>query len=589
VTLQAILFLTVSLFASAQSSTGEDCQPSNVSREERPKSLDGIFSEVSAESGLLFFHFNGMSGEFYFPEMTGQGGALLDYDDDGDLDVYLVQGSMLGPNKTLEDALFPPLSPLADRLFRSDSALDTNGELVLRFSDVTERSGIEATGYGMGVATGDYNGDGRVDLYVTNYGVNQLFENRGDGTFEDVTARSGTGDSLWGTSASFVDLDGDRLLDLYVVNYVHFDVAENPRCFAASSRRDYCGPDAFRPQPDRLFRNLGNGRFEEVISRVLVGYRPGPGLGVTSADFNGDGLVDLYVANDGKPNQLWINRGDGTFREEALLAGVAVNREGRPEASMGVDAGDFDGDGDEDLYLTHLMGESSTLYVNDGSGLFEDRTRDFGLASVSLPYTSFGTSWIDYDNDGRLDLLALSGAVRILEPQAAAGDLYPLKQPNQLFRNLGVRFEETTARAGESFELHEVSRGAAFGDVDNDGDTDILVLNNNGPARLLINRAGEKANWVEVEPRKALGGAPVTGTRVALSTSGGRRLFRTSATDGSYCSASDPRVVIGAGEGEELQVIEAVWPGGEAVRWLSPPPRRRLAVFPPRVRGSAGK
>jgi hypothetical protein len=544
---------------------------------------ESIFEDMAGAAGLVFTHFNGMSGEFYFPEMTGQGGAFLDYDGDGDLDAYLIQGSVLGPDKTLEDALFPPLSPLADRLFRNDSQLDAAGELALSFVDVTEKSGIEASGYGMGVAAGDHDGDGWVDLYVTNYGPNQLLRNRGDGTFEDVTERSGTGDPLWGTSASFVDLDGDRSLDLYVVNYVHFDVAENPRCFAASSRRDYCGPDAFQQQPDRLFRNLGDGSFEEVISQVLVGYRPGPGLGVTTADFNGDNLVDLYVANDGRPNQLWINRGDGSFREEALLAGVAVNREGRPEASMGVDAGDFDGDGDEDLFLTHLMGESSTLYVNEGSGLFEDRTRDFGLASVSLPYTSFGTSWIDFDNDGRLDLLALNGAVRILESQAAGGELYPLKQPNQLFHNLGGRFEEVTSRAGESFEISEVSRGAAFGDVDNDGDTDILAFNNNGPTRLLINGVGERASWIEVELREASGGAPVTGIRVEVSTSGDRRLFRASASDGSYCSASDPRVVIGAGEAEELRALTAHWPDGRVVRWLSPPLRRRLTLYPPRA------
>jgi hypothetical protein len=542
---------------------------------------ESIFEDMAAAAGLVFTHFNGMSGEFYFPEMTGQGGALLDYDGDGDLDVYLVQGSMLGRYRILEDALFPPLSPLSDRLFRNDSSLDEAGKLALSFVDITEKSGFLASGYGMGVAAGDYDGDGWVDLYVTNYGPNQLLRNRGDGTFEDVTERSGTGDPLWGTSASFVDLDGDRLLDLYVVNYVQFDVVENPRCFAVSTRRDYCGPDAFQPQPDRFFRNLGEGEFEEVISKTLLGYRPGPGLGVTTADFNGDKLVDIYVANDGERNQLWINRDDGTFREEALLAGVAVNREGRPEASMGVDAGDFDGDGDEDLFLTHLMGESSTLYVNDGSGLFEDRTRDFGLASVSLSYTSFGTSWIDYDNDGRLDLLALNGAVRILEPQAATGDLYPLKQPNQLFHNLGPRFEEVTVRAGESFEIPEVSRGAAFGDVDNDGDTDILALNNNGPARLLINRVGEKANWVEVELRQAVGQTPITGTRVAVSTSAGRRLFRSSVTDGSYCSASDPRVVIGVGEAEELQAVETHWPDGKVVKWLSPPLRRRLTLYPP--------
>ncbi len=538
-----------------------------------------IFRDLAAKSGLDFVHFNGMSGELYFPEMTGQGGALFDYDGDGDLDAYLVNGSMLGPGKTLADALFPPRGPLPprDRLFRND-LVATDGRPEPRFVDVTEASGLDARGYGMGVAVGDYDGDGFQDLYVTNYGPNELWRNLGDGTFADVTEEAGVGDPLWGTSAAFFDADADGDLDLYVVNYVEFDLERNPRCFAPSSRRDYCGPSAFEPQPDRFYRNLGNGRFEDVTLKALVGYRPGPGLGVVSGEFNGDGRTDFYVANDGAVNQMWLNRGDGTFVDEALFAGTAVNRFGRPEASMGVAAGDFDLDGDEDLFMTHLMGESNTLFVNDGGGLFEDRTTESGLGSASLPYTAFGTGWIDFDNDGRPDLVALNGAVRIREEQAAAGDPFPLKQPHQLFRNLGGRFEEVSAAAGPDFTAPEVGRGAAFGDVDNDGDVDVLALVNNGAARLLVNRVGAASAWLGIfgsGPR----GAPAMGARLAVATADGAVRHQRIRTDGSYCSANDPRVVTGLGSTEPAEWIEARWPGGATDRWYRPPLRRYLALY----------
>jgi len=519
--------------------------------------------------------------------MTGQGGAVLDFDGDGDLDLYLVQGSLLGTTDTLDDALFPlsPETPLTDRLFRNDSTEATDGSLRMIITDVTERARIDAPGYGMGVAVGDIDGDGWPDIYVTNYGPNQLLRNRGDGTFEDVTERSGTGDPLWGTSATFFDYDGDRDADLYVANYVVFDVDQNPRCFAVSSRLDYCGPDAFVAQPDRLYRNLGDGIFEEVASKVLVGYEAGPGLGVTAADFNGDQQTDLYVANDGRLNQLWINRGDGTFVDEALFSGVALNHQGRPEASMGVDAADFDGDGDEDIFLTHLMGETNTLYVNDGSGLFEDKTAASGMASVSLRNTSFGTAWIDFDNDGLLDLLAASGAVRILEDQAAAGDPYPLKLPNQLFRNVGGRFEDVSEAAGEVFAIPEVSRGISLGDLDNDGDVDAVLHNNNGPTRLLMNQAGSQMGWMGFGVRGPGAASWEGGVRFeALTAKAGSR-WRRSRTDGSYCSANDPRVVLGLGAGDLVPRLRLHWREAEC-REFRQLPAGRFFVFdsPPTAR-----
>jgi hypothetical protein len=541
------------------------------------------FVDRAAEWGLDFVHFNGMVGEYYFPEMTGQGCALLDYDGDGDLDAYLVQGALLAGD-AMAEALFPWAGeePPRGRLYRNDPVRLADGSWEPRFVDVTEASGLAATGHGMGVATGDYDGDGDLDLYLTSYGPNQLWENGGDGTFTDVTAAAGVDDPRWSVSAAFLDYDRDGRLDLYVVNYLDFDVATNPRCFTPSSRRDYCGPADFPPVPDRLFRNRGDGSFEDVSGASGIGRARGPGLGVVAADLDGDGWTDLFVANDGQVNFLWRNQGPGpkggpggvTFRDEALLAGVALNREGRAEASMGVDAGDFDADGDLDLFLTHLAGETNTLYVNDGSGLFEDRTLESGLGAPSFPFTSFGTGWIDFDNDGWLDLLVVSGAVRVLEEQARAGDRYPLKQRKQLFRNVAAdggrrRFEEVGAEAGEVFAVAEVSRGAAFGDVDRDGDADALLATNNGPARLLVNgvgRAPDRARpWLALELLGPSGG-PAIGALVEVARAGAPALLRRVRTDGSYASASDPRVVVGLGGEAELAEVRVRWPDGRRER-----------------------
>ncbi len=548
--------------------------------------LDPLFEDISRQAGVDFVHFNGMTGEFYFPEMAGQGGAFLDYDGDGDLDLYLVQGALLGEGRRMEQATLPfrGAGKPSDRLLRNDSSAPGTA---VRFTDVTQRSGITATGYGMGVATGDYDNDGWVDLYVTHYGANQLWRNLGDGTFREVTAEAGVDDPRWSTSAAFVDYDGDGWLDLYVVNYVDFSISRNPRCYAESSRRDYCGPSGFPSQSDRLLHNRGDGTFEDVSVRSGVGRLSGAGLGVVSSDFNGDGRVDLYVANDGEANFLWLNQGDGTFVDDALFAGVAVNRAGAPEASMGVDAGDFDGDGDDDLFMTHLMGESNTLFANLGGGLFEDRSIELGLAASSLPLTAFGTSWIDYDNDGWLDLLVLNGAVRILEELAQAGDPYPLDQPNQLFRNrAGQRFEETTAQAGEAFSRLEVSRGAALGDVDNDGDLDLLILNNSGPARLLRNRAADGAGWLSVRVEDSVSGRDLLGSRAILRREKGPVLHRRLHSDGGYCSARDPRAFFGLGKAQgqrsTISSLELISPRATRLRLVGGPAGRHWTIRLPR-------
>jgi hypothetical protein len=540
-----------------------------------------LFTDVSKETGLNFVHFNGMSGEYYFPEMTGQGCGFFDFDNDGDLDVYLVQGNMLGPGKTFKDAMYPPKDKNPrDRLFRNDLKIGKDGKPVLKFTDVTDKSKIKMTGYGMGVAAADFNNDGRVDLYVMNYGPNYMLFNNGDGTFRDVTAKSGTGDNLWGTSAAAFDYDKDGWLDLYVANYVHFDLVANKKCFANSSRRDYCGPSAFLPQRDRLFHNKGDGTFEDVTNKVLAGYNtPGSGLGVIAVDFNGDGWLDIYVANDGNANHLWLSNKGKSFMDDALFAGAALNQDGKAEASMGLDAGDFDCDGDEDLFMTHLMGETNTLYVNNGKALFEDRTIALGLSAASFPYTSFGTSWIDYDNDGWLDILIVNGAVRIIEKLAAAGDPYPIHQPNQLFRSEGgKRFTDVTDLGGEAFGYSEVSRGAAFGDVDNDGDIDVLVANNNGHIRLYRNNTGQHNKWLGLRLTGAKTKRDMLGSRVALKRKGKPTLWRRVRGEGSYSSAQDPRVLFGLGGSDKVDAIEIHWLDGSVQIIKNPAPMKYTTV-----------
>ncbi len=327
-------------------------------------------------------------------------------------------------------------------------------------------------------------------------------------------------------------------------------------------------PLAYEPQSDSLYRNNGDGTFEEISSRAGLGKALGGALGAIAADFDGDGWPDLYVGNDGLPNNLWINQRDGTFQDEALLAGCAVNAEGQPEASMGVAAADFDGDGDEDLFMTHLARETNTLFANDGRGLFEDRSRRSGLAAPSLEYTGFGTAFFDYDNDGRLDLLTVNGAVKVLPELALAGDRFPLHQSNLLFHNEGgEHFVDATRQGGTVFSLSEVSRGAAFGDLDNDGDTDVLLTHNNGPARLLLNRTGQNRRWLGVQLVGEGGGDP-QGAWVEISGNGVPTQTRRVRTAGSYASAGDARQLFGLGEGEIGTVRVLIrWPDSAPPEW----------------------
>ena len=516
------------------------------------------FEDHAADAGLAFQHINGMSGRLYMTEILAPGGALFDMDNDGDLDVYVPQGFELGGSTRTSRG----------HLYRNDLAPGKP----LHFTDVTDASGIVATGYGMGVAAGDYDNDGFVDLYLTSFGTSQLFHNNGDGTFTDVTKSSGTGITGWTVPATFFDYDRDGWLDLYVGSYLQYSLDSNTKCFSPSGAVDYCTPNTYKPLPGRLFHNNGDGTFADVTAKSRIASEFGPALGVTAADFNGDGWIDLYVANDSQPNQLWINQHDGTFKNTALVAGVALTAEGKAEASMGVDAGDFDNDGDEDLFITEQTGEGHNLYVNDGHGAFEDQSARSGLAAASLAFTGFGTAWFDFDNDGWLDLLTVNGAVQTIEALAQGHDPFPLHQRKQLFRNLGNgRFEDVSAKAGKVFQLSEVGRGAAFGDIDNDGDTDIVVANNNGPMRLLINNVGNRKHWLGLQikqPRPGARGADgrfwrdSIGTRVEIIRRNQPTLWRRVRADGSYASANDARVLVGLGDSSERPNVRIHWPDG---------------------------
>jgi enediyne biosynthesis protein E4 len=524
-----------------------------------------VFSEVASKVGLDFHHFNGATGEYFMPEIMGAGVALFDYDNDGALDVFLVQGSLLDIGKGSRQPLAPPPAGWkpGNRLFRNE--LIKGGKL--KFTDVTEQAGLTSAGYGMGVATGDYDNDGFMDLFVSNFGQSILYHNNGDGTFTDVTRTSGLENTAWATSASWCDYDNDGNLDLFVANYLNFTIKDNKRCYAPTGEFEYCTPKMYRPVSARLFHNLGNGKFVDVTEESGIGVLPGPGLGVVCADFNGDGWMDIYVANDGAPNYLWLNQKNGTFKEAGLVSGVAYNGEGVAQGSMGIALGDISNRGAEDLVVTNLTKEAAVFYRHEGRGNFYDGTAEFGLYQPTFPYTGFGTQWFDYDNDGFLDLFIANGAVTRVE--SLRGSLNPYRQINQLFHNEdGKRFRETTSIAGPAFALSEVSRGAAFGDLNNDGNVDIVVTNNNGPVRLLLNETGKHNgnHWLQIRLRQSRKNLFGLGARIELQQRG-RKLLRRVHTDSSYLSANDIRVHFGLGADPHVERVVVYWLDGSTESW----------------------
>jgi hypothetical protein len=497
------------------------------------------FEEAALERGLVFQHATGQRERYLYPEIVCGGGALFDMDGDGDLDAYLVQSD--GIERAREDRR-------GNALFRNDGSGF--------FEDVSAGSGADDQGYGMGVASGDYDADGDVDLYVTNLGENALLRNEGGGRFVDVTREAGASEPLWSTSASFLDYDRDGDLDLWIVNYIVWSVETERICYAQPHGETYCGPKAYsQPVPDTLLRNEGDGTFTNVSIELGLRDSLGNGLGIGVSDFDGDGWLDVFVANDGTKDQLWINRGGELFEDKAVLFGCAADQDGHIKAGMGVGVVDLDGDADEDLLVVNLTGEYDSLFINQRTH-FVDRTASLGLTTRSQAYTRFGVGFADFDQDGILDLYEANG--RVSHASSWEGD-DPFAETNLLYRGgEGGRFEEVLPVGGTSEPLLGAGRAACFGDVDGDGAVDVLVVNRDGPAHLLLNRAAS-GGWIRL---RAMEGARDALGAVVTVRAGTREVMRRVRSASSYCAANDPRVHIGLGSLDSVEEVRVRWADG---------------------------
>ena len=508
------------------------------------------FVDIAREAGVVFHHTNGASAAKHLVETMGSGGLFFDYDGDGWIDILLIDGG------SIADAA-------ADRLARHRLYHNrANGT----FEDVTDRSGLQHRQYGMGACAGDYDGDGRPDLYLTNYGPNTLYHNLGPSAgqaaqFEDVTAAAGVGDPRWSAGCAFADLDGDGDLDLWVVNYVDADRAHSPFCGDASRGvRFYCHPLKYDPLPSTVYRNDGNGVFTDVSAASGVGALRANGLGIVVADYDNDGRPDVFVANDTMPNFLFHNLGGLRFAETALVSGIALAADGKARAGMGIDAGDYDGDGRLDLVITNLDFEMHTLDRGLERDLFGYASTESGIGFPTLPFVGFGVAFLDFDNDGQLDIAIANGHILDNAPQFRAGSTY--RQRKLLFRNTTLRrFAEVGRASGAAFAAEKVGRGLAVGDIDNDGDLDLLVTNNGQDAELLRNDGGNRANALLVQLRGAGGNTQAIGARVRL-TAGSRTQIRDVKAGSSYLSQNDLRAHFGLGAAARADRIEVVWPSG---------------------------
>ena len=501
-----------------------------------------VFTDVTEAAGIRFRHHNGKTERRHIIETMGSGAAFFDYDNDGFLDVYVVNSGYV-PGTTKEP------SP-GNVLYRN------NGDGT--FTDVTQRAGVGDTGYGMGVATADYDNDGDQDLYVTNFGPNVLYQNNGDGTFTDVTQEAGVGDERWGTSCAFLDFDLDGDLDLYVVNYVAYDLSMKSCVNPRNGRVEYCHPRTFEGASDVFYQNNGDGTFTDVTRRVGV-YNPaeGRGLGIAVGDADNNGYPDIYIANDTNRNFFYYNNGDSTFTDIALFSGTGYDGHGIAEGGMGVDFGDYDNDGWLDIFVTNT--ETNTLYRSHGDGNFTDETHAANLEEDEA-FVGFGTKCFDYDNDGDLDIFVANGHVQDRVELLTDTTTYP--QMDQLYRNNGdSTYTEVSESSGGYFSEKYVGRGVAFGDYDNDGDTDVFVVNSNQRPILLRNDGGNQKHWIAIHLIGTKSNRDGIGSRIRVTV--GQKTQITEVQSGaSYCSASDRRMIFGLGEANRVDRMEIRWPNG---------------------------
>jgi hypothetical protein len=499
------------------------------------------FIDVTKQAGIQFKHHLGRSGKGYILETVASGCAFLDYDNDGYLDIYFVNGASL-----------PGSPPVVARnaLYRN------NGDGT--FTDVTEIAGVGDEGYGIGCCVGDYNNDGFIDLYVTNFERNTLYRNNGDGTFSDVTQAAGVGCEAWSSSCAFLDYDGDGALDLYVVNYLHFRLKDHKAC--GGRLRIDCGPSEYPGESDVLYRNNGDGTFTDVTQMAGVFNPEGKGLGIACGDYDNDGDTDIYIANDDTRNFLYRNNGNGTFSDVTFATGVGFSEDGEPEGGMGTCFGDYDNDGHLDLIVTNYQDQVNTLYHNDGDGMFSNVSHTSRTGPISYSAVGWGTGFIDYDNDGLSDLFVANGHLLVDVEKFDQTTTY--NQPNFLFKNQGDgTFVEIGSQVGINSASVTSSRGAAFGDYDNDGDIDILISNTDETPSLLRNDGGNRNNWIGIRAIGTQSNRSAIGTRVKI-TVGNHTQMKEVTGGSSYASANDLRLLFGIGGARVVDEIEIRWPTG---------------------------
>jgi hypothetical protein len=521
------------------------------------------YTDITNEAGIRFKHNSGAFGKKYLPETIGAGGAFLDYDNDGWQDILLVNSMDWPENKKRKS--FPAL-------------YHNNKDGT--FTDVTQQAGLGVEMYGLGVAVADYDNDGNDDIYITCVGPNHLFRNLSGGKFADVTAKAGVGDPGFSTSAAWFDFDNDGKLDLFVGNYVDWSVQTDQYCTLDQKNKSYCTPQTYKGQSATLYKNRGNGTFENVTARAGVNDPAGKTLGVALLDYDDDGWLDLFVANDTEPNKLYRNNHNGTFTDNAVIAGVAFSEAGTARAGMGVDAADYDGSGKQSVVIGNFTNESIALYHNDGSGLFTDEAPSSGIGKVSAQSLTFACFFFDFDLDGLLDIFAANGHVS--DDISVVQPTVKYAQPPHLFRNKGKKkFEEITSKLGRALNRAIVGRGAAYGDFDNDGDLDLLITTNNGPARLLRNDNANQNDLLRVKTVGSRANRDGIGAKVVVKTSKGRSVFGMVRTGSSYCSQSELPLTFGLGKPEEgtTLTIEISWPGGQKETIPNIKPNQSLTIL----------